>query len=291
MPMLATNSTTADEYRRRTPELPIAAAIGETDATTASAVPASSADSGTSAVSAGESYFGGKGGAGVFQTLINLMPPHRVYIEAFLGSGRIMRMKLPADRNIGIDLDGAAISSARPWIPSAELKMVDAISWLEKFRWQGGELVYCDPPYLLETRASGQARYRFELTHHERLLRVIKALPCYVMISGYWSELYAQELANWRVVKFQAKTRGGMATECVWLNFPEPLELHDYRFLGSNFRQRQNIKKKKKRWANKLMRMPALERYAVLAAIRDSLDQNASGQTTSTIGSYNATRA
>lgn len=28
-------------------------------------------------------YPGGKGGAGVFQTIINQFPPHRVYIEPF----------------------------------------------------------------------------------------------------------------------------------------------------------------------------------------------------------------
>jgi DNA adenine methylase len=32
-------------------------------------------------------YPGGKSGAGVYQTIINLMPPHTVYIEPFLGGG------------------------------------------------------------------------------------------------------------------------------------------------------------------------------------------------------------
>jgi hypothetical protein len=34
-------------------------------------------------------YPGGKGGDGVFQTIINRMPPHRVYAEPFLaGCGK-----------------------------------------------------------------------------------------------------------------------------------------------------------------------------------------------------------
>ena len=40
-------------------------------------------------------YPGGKAGAGVYQTIINLMPPHDVYIEPFLGGGAVMRLKRP----------------------------------------------------------------------------------------------------------------------------------------------------------------------------------------------------
>src|SRR5688572_15356621 len=54
-------------------------------------------------------YPGGKNGSGVYQTIINLMPPHEVYIEPFLGSGAILRMKRPALRNIGIDRDPDAL--------------------------------------------------------------------------------------------------------------------------------------------------------------------------------------
>jgi DNA adenine methylase len=54
---------------------------------------------------AGMVYPGGKNGAGVYQTIINLMPPHDVYIEPFLGGGAIMRQKRPALLNIGLDLE------------------------------------------------------------------------------------------------------------------------------------------------------------------------------------------
>ena len=48
-------------------------------------------------------YPGGKGG--VYQKLINLMPPHEVYIETYLGGGAVIRNKKPAKRNIGIEID------------------------------------------------------------------------------------------------------------------------------------------------------------------------------------------
>ncbi len=57
----------------------------------------------------GVTYPGGKNGAGVYQTIINLMPPHRVYIEPFLGGGAVMRLKRPAELNIGVDLDPQAL--------------------------------------------------------------------------------------------------------------------------------------------------------------------------------------
>ena len=56
------------------------------------------------------SYPGGKGGAGVYQTIINLIPPHKTYIETHLGGGAIMRHKKPAAYNIGIDVDPGVIA-------------------------------------------------------------------------------------------------------------------------------------------------------------------------------------
>lgn len=90
------------------------------------------------------------------------------------------------------------------------------------------------------------------------------------MISGYWTSLYASRLATWNSVSFQAMTRGGrLGTEWLWYNFPTPIQLHDYRYLGENFRERERIKRKKSRWVARLERMPALEKMALLSAIRD----------------------
>lgn len=54
-------------------------------------------------------YPGGKNAAGTFQKIINIIPPHKTYIELFLGSGAIMRLKRPAETNIGCDLSAKAI--------------------------------------------------------------------------------------------------------------------------------------------------------------------------------------
>ena len=43
-------------------------------------------------------YPGGKAGAGVWQRIINQMPPHRLYVEPFVGAGAVLRAKRPAER-------------------------------------------------------------------------------------------------------------------------------------------------------------------------------------------------
>ena len=77
-------------------------------------------------------------------------------------------------------------------------------------------------------------------------------------------------LEDWHSISFEAMTRGGhTATEWLWFNFPPPVELHDYRYLGVNFRERERIKRKKTRWVARLQRMPVLERQSLLSAIAE----------------------
>ena len=57
------------------------------------------------------------------------------------------------------------------------------------------------------------------------------------MISGYRSALYDELLAGWRRIEFNAMSRGGMRRECLWLNFPAGLPLHDTSVAGDTFRE------------------------------------------------------
>jgi len=277
-------------------------------------------------------YPGGKGGAGVAQTLINLMPPHSVYVEPFLGGAAVMRQKRPANLNVGIEqstatlelairdltqsawilsdrttsdlaipagivnygefsgtiavsdagglrdtLDTSGDDNRRPSSEPARLQMLqgDCIEWLKVNAEQLGStaLVYCDPPYVRSSRRSKRDLYSFEMSDedHVELLNVLKQLNCMVMISGYWSDFYSWELAGWNSVTFQTVVRSGAtATEWVWFNYPKPVELHDYRYLGKGFRERERIKRKAKRWTERLKRMPELERQALLWAVRET---------------------
>lgn len=215
-------------------------------------------------------YDGGKGGAGVFQKIINLMPPHDVYIEAFVGGGNIFERKRPALASIVIDADAAVtdIWRARD-IAACTVICGDAIEFLRSYQWKGGELVYCDPPYVLSSRRGG-AMYRHEMTddQHRELLAVLAVLPVPVILSGYRNAIYSDAVPDWNTIDFQAMTRRGVATETVWFNFPVPSVLHDLRYVGDNFRARERLKRKKSRWVARLAKMDPLERAVLLDALQ-----------------------
>ena len=178
---------------------------------------------------------GSKNGSGVYQRIINLMPPHRVYIEPFLGGGAIMTRKLPAKESHGCDLDPAAL---RDWtVPGLTVHECCGLDFVDDYRFRGGELIYFDPPYIMATR-SGRRLYLHEMgiDQHGRLLDLARAVPARVMISGYMTPRYASALRDWSLVQYTAMTRGGPVTECLWFNFDPPDELHDYRYLGRTSR-------------------------------------------------------
>jgi DNA adenine methylase len=230
------------------------------------------------------SYPGGKNGAGVYQAIINLMPPHETYVEAFLGSGAVIRNKRSALRNIVIERDEDVLRAFKEdAYPNFHRMLGDALTILQGWRFclpmptdkeaMKRTLIYLDPPYLMSTRSSKGAIYRHELSseeEHLRLLEILLNLPCMVMLSGYRSELYDRVIGHWRRAEFQTTNRAGKRTlESVWMNFPEPLELHDYRFLGNGFRERERIKRRRARWRARFLRMPAQERHALMATIEE----------------------
>jgi hypothetical protein len=182
-----------------------------------------------------------------------------------------MRYKRKAKRNIGIEIDPDIIEIWNSRNPIGfELIHGDTVSFLKSYPFTGKELVYCDPPYIRETRKKYYPLYKYEysLSHHIELLEVIKSLPCMVMISGYESPLYKESLSAWHTHFFQAATHHGMATEWIWMNYSKPVHLHDYRYLGNNFREREKIKLKLKRSVARFKSMPVIERQALLSALQ-----------------------
>jgi hypothetical protein len=206
----------------------------------------------------------------VWQRIVNLIPPHEVYVEPFFGSGAIMRLKRPAGKNIGLDLVApkAALLQA---IPDLEFRRACGIEFLETHRFTGREFVYADPPYLLSTRRNRRL-YRHEMTDadHRRFLRAVFALPCPVLVSGYPSAMYDRALRQWNREEFQVMTRGHTwATEVLWFNYPRPKILHDLGHVGADFRERWRIEKRRRRWKARLEKMPELERATLFSALVD----------------------
>jgi DNA adenine methylase len=211
-------------------------------------------------------YFGSKATSGLCQAIIALMPPHDTYIESHLGGGAIMQRKPPALRNIGIDRDQRALEKFRCPYPVERIHGC-AHRFLAKYDYRGRELVYCDPPYLKETRTSGRCyRFDYEEQDHLELLGLLKKLPCQVIVSGYPSALYDQWLAGWESLELQVMNQGGVRTEKVWFNF-RCERVHWARYAGKNHTDRQRIKRKAENWARRYCTLPPGERLAVLAAL------------------------
>lgn len=207
-------------------------------------------------------YPGGKGKT--YQHVINLMPPHRVYIETHLGGGAVLRHKRPALQNIGIDADARVVARRSSDLsPQVELICGRAEEFLCRYHFQGDELLYVDPPYLPATR-NQQRIYRHEYSEadHERLLTLLVTLPCMVIVSGYASPVYDQMLEDWGKRTFHAKTHTDVRVETLWFNFEPPGPLHDTRYLGSDFRQRQATKRRMQRLQERMRRMDSAERAA-----------------------------
>jgi hypothetical protein len=198
------------------------------------------------------------------------MPPHDVYIEAFLGSGAVMQRKPAALRSIGIDKDASLLDY--DLYPGVELLCTDAPGYIDKFDYDsscGRVLIYADPPYLLQTRTSS-ARYKHDFTDqdHLRLIEVLKRVPADVIISGYPSDLYNEHLSDWRTFQYQSMTRGGVRTEQLWFNYA-PGQAYWSKYAGKDFTDRQRIKRKAQRWADNYAALPSAERLAILSAILD----------------------
>jgi DNA adenine methylase len=101
-----------------------------------------------------------------------------------------------------------------------------AINAIEKFD-DAEALIYCDPPYLHETRGqSATSIYQHEMSEHEHfaLSEVLRACRATIIVSGYDSELYQQLYSGWRVEKKEIANHasGGASktreTECLWIN-------------------------------------------------------------------------
>lgn len=227
-----------------------------------------------------KTYNGGKESDGTYQKIISIMPPHDIYIEAFLGNGAIFRKKKPANiSSIGIDLDTSVINNWKN-LNTSEIILInaDAISWLENFQVPSyiltnlgyQLLIYLDPPYPKNCRKSTSNLYSHEMYEagHTKLLTVARSIHANIVISSYPNEYYDSILIGWNSFTFQSQTRSGTATEKIWYNYPSPTELHDYRYIGKDYRGRERIQGIIKRNIAKFKRMPAMERNAIISEFK-----------------------
>jgi DNA adenine methylase len=111
-----------------------------------------------------------------------------------------------------------------------------ALELIERYGAHEDVLLYVDPPYLGSTRANDRS-YRHELMtddEHRGLADALHACRASVVLSGYASDLYDQDLyPDWHRVTFTAgtgQTSGGQSgwsnrVEVLWSNRPPAMDL------------------------------------------------------------------
>lgn len=222
-------------------------------------------------VKAYDNYFGGKSGSGTYQTIINNIPPHDIFYSLFLGNCGIARHIRPAAFNHLNDLDNDVFTAwyklALPEnylltnLPAMEV-LKDIKNQLPKRRF-----IFLDPPYPKASRKAQIDVYRHEMSdkQHSDLLSQINAMrDQQIMIMSYPNELYDQALKGWHTKDFFSTTRNGVVLERMYMNYEPSDQLHDYQYIGEDFREREALARQKKNFIKKLKRLPAQLRNALL---------------------------
>jgi len=227
-----------------------------------------------------KNYPGGKNGSGVYQNIINLIPPHDIYIEGFLGSAAILKNKKLALFSICLDLNDKCLDAGRALdLSGCTFIKQDAISFLKSFLqissilkcFGADPFIYLDPPYPVEVRRSEKKIYKYEFStrDHSELLYVARSAKVPVMISSYKNKMYDHYLHDWNRVDYPAVTRKGAVVESVYMNYDQPKILHDDRYLGKNFREREKLRGVIFRNVSKFRKMPAVLRNAITERLKE----------------------
>lgn len=226
-----------------------------------------------------DTYFGGKGGAGVYQQIINRIPPCDTLVVPFLGNCAVTRhIRRPSHLRLN-DADPRIVALWRAaQVPDAILSERDWDHFLtstlipESVRVMGRVVVYCDPPYLFDSRKGQRDVYHHEMGDEARHRALLTRLRSFdgtvpVLISHYPHPLYDELLHDWQRITFTAQTRRGPATEALYFNFPPPTVLHDDQYAGANYREREYVKRKTNRWVKKWNDLAPHEQQHILARI------------------------
>jgi len=207
-------------------------------------------------------YPGSKGGNGTWQQIISRIPQCDLFIEAMSGSG-VLSKKLGPYHCSTVTNDLARSIQA-----DEHLHYTDLIA---KYDCTAGTTVvfYFDPPYMFSTRRSQRRLYDHEWTDndHDQFLSRVLTVKSDCMISHYPCEKYNNALQSWRSVRYPSMTHAGLATECLWMNYPEPKLLLAADKVGSNCWRRQGIKRKIHRLQSKIAALPGEERTAIITSL------------------------
>lgn len=105
-------------------------------------------------------------------------------------------------------------------LKQAQIENMDAVRLIKAYN-DSRTCIYVDPPYIQSTRRNN-GLYRVEMGAEDEHLRLLSALREHkgaVILSGYHSDLYDNELPGWEKRTAKARVEKGLvATEVIWIN-------------------------------------------------------------------------
>lgn len=222
-------------------------------------------------------YFGGKNH--LYQAIINLIPRHERFVEAFAGSAAVSRhLARGAAEAILVERDPEQLRWLRRQRELAGHRIVggDAFEVLARGvrEWGPETVVFADPPYPIADRRDARPRYRCELTDgdHRVLIGKLHKMKARVLVCGHPWGMYPDAFASWYRHELRTTLRGGgrPGIECVWTNYVDPFPLHDYRYFGTDKRVRQDLRR---RIARQVMNFAAMDRNTRAAILGELVVQ------------------
>lgn len=218
-------------------------------------------------------YTGHKGQEGVYQAIINEIPRFDRFYEVFAGSAAISSfLTVPAGAIFLNDISPTVCGNLQKAFSGSTVTNSCAIDLINSVPAVTDriDVYFLDPPYLLSTKGNRNL-YEFEMTddeHLQLLLTVLAKVEKKFIIIHPKCEMYDTYLKDWRKKEIKIRYSQKTSIECIYMNFPEPEELHTYKYLGNGCHDRQRIKRKGDRWVKKLQALPVLERNYILERLK-----------------------
>ena len=216
-------------------------------------------------------YPGNKAIQGILQKIVNEIPRCDVFRELMAGSAAVSSALAVPDENVHLNEKSEKVfQDLRFKYPSRIVTNDCAISIITFLpdKPKREEMIFLDPPYRLHTRPHSQKLYEHEMSDddHVQLLSAVlaKGENYKFMIIHPDDEMYNTMLASWRKVPVKIRYRNKTSLEVLYMNYPAPEVLQDYKFLGDGCHDRQRIKRKGDRWIAKLKGLPIVEQNYIL---------------------------
>jgi hypothetical protein len=173
------------------------------------------------------------------------------------------------------DLDSDLVSSWKNAIDDHkgfEFHNTDVVKLLRsdiaKYYDAADTFIYLDPPYRFVTRKGQRPVYKYEFTeqqHIDLLQAALSLKQAKIMINHYPNDLYDELLKGWHTHDFYVQTRKGQALDRIYMNYAIDDQLHDYSFIGEEFREREQFARIRKNLIKKINRLEPVLRNAILS--------------------------